>query len=73
MKQIRISEGTMWTWQTYGFKRFSGDFLIGAIFEVFIEIIAILLLFYVLIFWLKSMWNLSSLTIDRTCTPGIGR
>ena len=51
MKQIRISEGTMWTWQTYGFKRFSGDFLIGAIFEVFIEIIAILLLFYVLIFF----------------------
>ena len=65
MKQIRISEGTMWTWQTYGFKHFSGDF--------FIEIIAILLLFYVLIFWLKSMWNLSSLTIDQTCTPGIGR
>ena len=50
MRQIRISEGTMWTWQTYVLKVFQVIFLIGAIFEVFIEIITILLLFYVLIF-----------------------
>ena len=40
---------------------------------VFIEFFAILLLFYVLVFWPQDMWDLSSLTRDWTCTPCIGR
>ena len=38
------------------------------IFMVIIEFV-MLLLFYILAFWLQDMWNLSSLTKDRTCTP----
>ena len=41
--------------------------------KVFIEFVTVLLLFYVLVFWLRGMWNLSSLTRDRTHTPCIGR
>jgi hypothetical protein len=41
-------------------------------FKVFIKFVAVLLLFYVLAFRLQSMWDLSSLTSDRTCTPCIG-
>ena len=41
-------------------------------FKVFIEFVAVLLLCYVLAFRLQSMWDLSSLTSDRTCTPCIG-
>ena len=29
--------------------------------------------FYVLVFWPRGMWDLSSPTRDRTCTPCIGR
>ena len=43
------------------------------IFKVFIEFDTILLLFYILVFWPRVMWDLSSLTRDRTCTPCIGR
>ena len=43
------------------------------IFRVFIEFVTILLLFHVLVFWLRGMWDLSSPTRDRTCTPCIGR
>ena len=43
------------------------------IFKVFIEFVTILLLFYVLVFWPQGMWDLSSLTRDRTLTPCIGR
>ena len=39
-------------------------FLMWIIFKVFIEFITILLLFYVLSFWLRVMWNLSSPTRD---------
>ena len=42
-------------------------------FKVFIEFVAKLLLLYVLVFWPQGMWDLSSLTKDRTCTPCIGR
>ena len=41
--------------------------------KVFIEFVTILLLFYVLVFWPRGMWDLSSSTRDRTCTPCIGR
>ena len=42
-------------------------------FKVFIEFVTMLLLFYVSVFWPQGMWDLSSLTRDRTCTPCIGR
>ena len=42
-------------------------------FKVFIEFATVLLLFYVLVFWWQSMWNLRSLTRDQTYTPCIGR
>ena len=40
--------------------------------NVFIECVTILFLFYVLAFWPRGMWDLSSLTRDRTCTPFTG-
>ena len=43
------------------------------VFKVFIEFVTIVLLFYVLVFWPRGMWDLSSLTRDWTCTPCIGR
>ena len=35
-----------------------------AILKVFIEFVTILLLFYILVFWLQDIWDLSSLTRD---------
>ena len=32
-----------------------------------------MLLFYVLVFWPRGMWDLSSPTRDQTCTPFIGK
>ena len=43
------------------------------IFKVFIEFVTVLLLFYVLVFWPRGMWDLSSPNRDWTCTPCIGR
>ena len=43
------------------------------IFKVFIEFVTILLLVYVLVFWSRGMWDLSSLTRHRTYTLCIGR
>ena len=48
-------------------------FLMWTIFKVFIEFVTILLLFYVLVFWPRGMWDLSSPTRNRTRTPFIGR
>ena len=48
-------------------------FLMWTIFKVFIDFVTILLLFCVLFFWPQGMWDLSSPTRDRTCTPCIGR
>ena len=42
-------------------------------FKVFIEFVSILLLFYALISLAANKWELSSLTKDQTCTPGLGR
>ena len=39
-----------------------------AIFKVFIEFVATVLLFYVSDFWARGMWDLSPLTRDRTST-----
>ena len=43
------------------------------IFKLFIEFVTILLLFFVLVFWPRGMWGLSSPTRVRTRTPCIGR
>ena len=43
------------------------------IFKVFIEFVTILLLFYVLDFWQRGMWDLITPTRDWTHTPCIGR
>ena len=49
-------------------------FLMWTILKVFIEFFfTVLLLFYVLVFWLRGMWDPRSLTRDRTDTLGIGR
>ena len=48
-------------------------FLMWTTFKVFIEFVTILFLFYVLVFWPRGMWDLSSPTRDRTHTPCTGR
>ena len=52
---------------------FLNIFFMWAIFKVFIELITIILLFYVLVFCPRGMRDLSSLTRDRTCTSCIRR
>ena len=42
-------------------------------FNVFIELVTLLLLFCVLIFWPWGIWELDSLTRNQTYTPCIGR
>ena len=54
------------------FKTFS-SFFMWAIFRVFIEFVTMLLPFYVLVFWLQGMWDLSFLTRDWTHTPCVRR
>ena len=44
-----------------------------AIFQVFIEFVTIIFLFYILVFWLRGMWALRSLTRDQTGNPHFGR
>ena len=51
----------------------NGGYSFFFFFKVFIEFVTILLLFYVLVFWLRGMWDLSSPTLGRTRTPCIGR
>ena len=46
-------------------------FLVWAIFKVFIEFVTILLLFYVLGFWPRGMWDLSFPTRDGTAPPAL--
>ena len=41
--------------------------------KLFIEFVTILLLFYVLVFWPRGMWDLSFPVRDQTLTPCIGR
>ena len=50
-------------------------FLILTIFKVFTEFVIMLFLFYLLVFWSRGIWDLSSPTRDqlRSHTPGIGR
>ena len=48
-------------------------FFLSFFFKVFIECVTILVLFYVFIFWSQGMWDRSSPTRDRTCTPWSGR
>ena len=55
------------------FKIFLKIFLMFTIFKVFAKLVAILLLFHDLVFWLQSMWDLSSVTRDWTHIPHSGR
>ena len=55
------------------FNFFFKIFLMWTNFKVFIEFVTILLLFYVLVFWSRGMWDLSSPTRDWIGTPCIGR
>ena len=48
-------------------------FFMCSILKVFIEFVKILLLFYILFFWSRGMWNFSSLARNQTHTPYIGR
>ena len=41
------------------------------IFKVFIEFVTMLLLLYVLVFWLPSMWDLSFLTRVKPLPPAL--
>ena len=59
-----------WGTGSYNFKIF---FLMWTMFKVFIEFVTILFLFYVLVFWLQGMENLSSPSRDQTPTPCILR
>ena len=43
--------------------------LLWTIFKVSIEFVTILLLVYVLVFWMRGMWDLRSPTRNGTCTP----
>ena len=49
------------------------SFLIWTIFNIFIEFVIMLLLFYLLVFWSRDIWDLSSPTRDQAHTSCIGR
>ena len=69
-----MSKSKDWSnFQVFFFFKLFFFFLMWTIFKVFIEFVTILLLFYVLVFWPRGMWDLSSPTRDRTHTPCIGR
>ena len=48
-------------------------FLMWTIFKDFIEFTTVLLLFYLLVFWWRDMWDLISPTRNQTHIPCIGR
>ena len=56
-----------------GSKRYFKKILMCIICKGFIEYVTKLFLFYVLVFWLQGMWDLSSLARDQTYTPCLGR
>ena len=52
---------------------FKGFFWCGPFLKSLLNLLQILLLFYVLVFWPGCMWDLSSQTSNWTCSPHIGR
>ena len=48
---------------------FSKFFYVDPFLKFFIRFVTIMLLIHVLVFWLWGIWDVSSLTRDRTCTP----
>ena len=52
---------------------FKGFFWCGPFLKSLLNLLQILLLFYVLVFWPGCMWDLSSQTSYWTCSPHIGR
>ena len=70
VQQLMLLIAALLCWLGLFFKDF---FLMWTIFKVFIEFAAVLLLFYVLFFWPRGMWDLRSPTRDWTSILGIGR
>ena len=52
---------------------FSGSSSLKKKKKTLLHFLTILLLFYVLVVWPQGIWDVSSLTIDQTCTPCIGK
>ena len=61
------------SWTESVFWGFFFSFLIWTIFNIFIEFVIMLLLFYLLVFWSRDIWDLSSPTRDQAHTSCIGR
>ena len=59
-REGQILQGVTYMWN------FLLYFLMWTIFKVFIEFITIYLLCYGLVFWLRGLWDLCSLTRDET-------
>ena len=57
-----------WSWASCVIQQ-----VLWTIYKVFIEVFKVLLLFYVLVFWLRGMWDFSSPTRNWTHIPHIGR
>ena len=57
---------------SYSFTDLFKDFLMWSILKVFIEFTTTLLLFSILVFWPRGMWDLSSPTTNQTHTPCTG-
>lgn len=56
-------------WKSITISFFFLSFLVWTIFKVSIEFFRILLMFYILVFWWRGMWDLSSQTRNQTCAP----
>lgn len=56
-------------WKSITISFFFWSFLVWTIFKVSIEFFRILLMFYILVFWWRGMWDLSSQTRNQTCAP----
>ena len=60
MSGLSWKPGSVLVIKTTLFFFFFKDYLMWTILKVFIKFVTTLLLFYVLVFWLQSMWDLSS-------------
>ena len=65
--------GETWWEETYFVAFLFIDWWCGPFLKSLLNLLTILLLFYVLVFWPQGMWGFGSLTRDGTHTPCIGR
>ena len=68
-----ISVSPLWMMHSSFFNFFFSFYWCRPFFKSLLKFIAILFLFYVLVFWPCVMWDLIFLTRDWTCTPCAGR